>query len=142
MAAAVADYRPQSSAPQKIKKQAEGEGLPLNLVRTPDILSAVAERRTAGGRPRAVIGFAAETSDVLANAREKLARKKMDVIVANDVAAADSGFEVDTNRVTLLDASGAAETLPLMSKAAVADAIIDRLIGFLGSGSGGDPSQG
>jgi phosphopantothenoylcysteine decarboxylase/phosphopantothenate--cysteine ligase len=135
MAAAVADFRPPSSAPQKIKKQAEG--LTLNLVRTPDILSAVAEQRAAGGRLRAVIGFAAETRDVLANAREKLARKKLDLIVANDVSAADSGFEVDTNRVTLLDASGGIETLPLMSKSAVAEKIIDRLVTMLG----GEPPQ-
>ena len=133
MAAAVADFRPQSSAPEKIKKQSER--LALDLLRTPDILSAVAERRVTGGRPRAVIGFAAETRDVLANAREKLARKKLDLIVANDVSAADSGFEVDTNRVTLLDASGGVETLPLMSKSAVAEKIMDRLAAMLEIGS-------
>jgi phosphopantothenoylcysteine decarboxylase/phosphopantothenate--cysteine ligase len=133
MAAAVADFRPQSSAPQKIKKQAES--LALNLVRTPDILAAVAERRSAEGHPRAVIGFAAETRDVLENAREKLARKKLDLIAANDVSAVDSGFEVDTNRVTLLDASGGMDTLPLMSKPAVAEKIMDRLAAMLGIGS-------
>jgi phosphopantothenoylcysteine decarboxylase/phosphopantothenate--cysteine ligase len=95
----------------------------------------VGARRAAGGGPRAVIGFAAETREVLANAREKLARKKLDLIVANDVSAADSGFEVDTNRVTLLDASGGMETLPLMSKPAVAEKIIDRLVVLLGGGS-------
>jgi phosphopantothenoylcysteine decarboxylase/phosphopantothenate--cysteine ligase len=137
MAAAVADFRPQSSAPQKIKKQAES--LALNLVRTPDILAAVAERRSAEGHPRAVIGFAAETRDVLANAREKLARKKLDLIAANDVSAVDSGFEVDTNRVTLLDASGGMDTLPLMSKPAVAEKIMDRLAAMLGIGSSALP---
>jgi phosphopantothenoylcysteine decarboxylase / phosphopantothenate---cysteine ligase len=75
MAAAVADYRPEAAAPQKIKKR--DAGLVLNLVRTPDILSAVAERRAAGARLRVVIGFAAETRDVLDNAREKLARKQL-----------------------------------------------------------------
>jgi phosphopantothenoylcysteine decarboxylase/phosphopantothenate--cysteine ligase len=130
MAAAVADYRPEAAAPQKIKKQAAG--LALGLVRTPDILAEVAARRSAAGRLRAVIGFAAETRDVLENAREKLIRKKLDLIVANDVAAADSGFEVDTNRVTLLDASGGSESLPLMSKSAVAEKIIDRLVTLLG----------
>jgi phosphopantothenoylcysteine decarboxylase/phosphopantothenate--cysteine ligase len=129
MAAAVADYRPEAAAPQKIKKR--DDRLALNLVRTSDILSAVAGRRGAGRRLRAVIGFAAETRDVLDNAREKLARKKLDLIVANDVSAADSGFEVDTNRVTLLDASGGVQALPLMSKTAAAERIIDRLAAVL-----------
>jgi len=125
----VADYRPEAVAPQKIKKH--DAGLALHLVRTPDILSAVAAQRGAGCRLKAVVGFAAETRDVLENAREKLARKRLDLIVANDVSAADSGFEVDTNRVTLLDASGGVQTLPLMSKAAVAEQIIDRLVAML-----------
>jgi phosphopantothenoylcysteine decarboxylase/phosphopantothenate--cysteine ligase len=129
MAAAVADYRPEAAAPHKIKKR--DAGLALNLVRTPDILSAVAAQRSVGGRLRAVIGFAAETRDVLDNAREKLARKKLDLIVANDVSAADSGFEVDTNRVTLLDASGGFQALPLMPKLSVAEQIIDRLVAML-----------
>jgi phosphopantothenoylcysteine decarboxylase/phosphopantothenate--cysteine ligase len=129
MAAAVADYRPEVPAPQKIKKR--DDRLTLNLVRTSDILSAVAGRRDAGGRLRAVIGFAAETREVLDNAREKLARKKLDLIVANDVSAVDSGFEVDTNRVTLLDASGGVQALPLMSKTAAAEQIIDRLVAIL-----------
>ena len=130
MAAAVADYRPETAAPQKIKKH--DAGLALHLVRTPDILSAVAAQRGGGCRLRAVVGFAAETRDVLENAREKLARKRLDLIVANDVSAAGSGFEVDTNRVTLLDASGGVQTLPLMSKAAVAEQIVDRLVAMLG----------
>jgi phosphopantothenoylcysteine decarboxylase/phosphopantothenate--cysteine ligase len=125
MAAAAADYRPQAAADQKIKKH--GESLMLNLIRTPDILAAVAGQRRRCGRPKTVIGFAAETQNVLENAREKLARKELNLIVANDVSATDSGFEVDTNRVTLLDAFGGAETLPLMSKPAVAEIIMDRL---------------
>lgn len=129
MAAAVADYRPESAASQKIKKHEAG--LALSLVRTPDILSAVAERRAAGARLKAVVGFAAETRDLLANAREKLARKRLELIVANDVSAEDSGFEVDTNRVTLLDAAGGVQTLPLMPKPAVADRIMDRLAAML-----------
>ncbi len=129
MAAAVADYRPEIAASQKIKKR--DDRLTLSLVRTSDILSAVAEQRGAGRRLKAVIGFAAETRDVLDNAREKLARKKLDLIVANDVSAADSGFEVDTNRVTLIDASGGMQTLPLMSKTAAAEQIIDRLVAIL-----------
>jgi len=129
MAAAVADYRPPAPAGQKIKKQREK--LRLELARTADILAAVAERRSRSGRPQVVVGFAAETQDVVENAREKLTRKGLSLIVANDVSAADSGFEVETNRVTLLDASGGMETLPLMSKAEVAEGIIDRLTGLL-----------
>jgi phosphopantothenoylcysteine decarboxylase/phosphopantothenate--cysteine ligase len=129
MAAAVADYRPQSAAAQKIKKG--DNDLALNLVRTADILSAVAKRRGDGCRLKVVVGFAAETRDVLDNARAKLERKQLDLIVANDVSAADSGFEVDTNRVTLLDAAGGVQTLPLMSKPAVAEQIIDRLVAML-----------
>jgi len=129
MAAAVADYRSPAPAGQKIKKQREK--LRLELARTADILAAVAERRSRSGRPQVVVGFAAETQDVVENAREKLTRKGLSLIVANDVSAADSGFEVETNRVTLLDASGGMETLPLMSKAEVAEGIIDRLTGLL-----------
>jgi phosphopantothenoylcysteine decarboxylase/phosphopantothenate--cysteine ligase len=139
MAAAVADYRPQTPAAQKIKKH--NEGLRLNLIRTSDILAAVADQRSRCGRPRMVIGFAAETQHVIENAREKLTRKGLDLIVANDVSAADSGFEVDTNRVTLLDASGEVETLPLMSKAEVAEKIIDHLIAVLESKASGEPSE-
>jgi len=129
MAAAVADYRPSSTAGQKIKKQREG--LRLDLVRTADILSTVAERRGRSGHPRVVIGFAAETQDLIANAREKLASKALDLIVANDVSAADSGFETEANRVTLLDAAGEIEAHPLMPKPAVAEVIIDRLASLL-----------
>jgi phosphopantothenoylcysteine decarboxylase/phosphopantothenate--cysteine ligase len=129
MAAAVADYRSPAPAGQKIKKQSEK--LRLELARTADILAAVAERRSRSGRPQVVVGFAAETQGVVENAREKLTRKGLSLIVANDVSAADSGFEVETNRVTLLDASGGMETLPLMSKAEVAEGIIDRLTGLL-----------
>jgi len=125
MAAAVADYRPPAAADQKIKKH--DASLMLNLVRTPDILAAVAEQRRRSSRPHAVVGFAAETQNVIENAREKLARKGLDLIVANDVSAPDSGFEVETNRVTLLDGSGGAEALSLMSKPAVAEVVMDRL---------------
>jgi phosphopantothenoylcysteine decarboxylase/phosphopantothenate--cysteine ligase len=129
MAAAVADYRPTSSARQKIKKQREG--LRLDLVRTADILSTVAKRRNRSGHPCVVIGFAAETQDLISNAREKLLSKGVDLIVANDVSAAGSGFETETNRVTLLDAAGGIEAHPLMAKTAVAEVIIDRLASLL-----------
>jgi len=129
MAAAVADYRPAASAEHKIKKS--DADMPLNLVPTQDILSAVAENRDENNRLKAVIGFAAETESLVANARDKLTRKRLDLIVANDVSTADSGFSVDTNRVTLIDSAGQANELPLLQKQEVAEIIIDRLMGFL-----------
>jgi phosphopantothenoylcysteine decarboxylase/phosphopantothenate--cysteine ligase len=128
MAAAVADFRPQQTAEQKIKKKEETQGLTLELVRNPDILTEVAVQKLAGYGPRFSVGFAAETEDLLANARSKLQRKKLDMIVANDVTATDAGFAVDTNRVTLLMADGSVEELPLMSKTEVAGAILDKVI--------------
>ena len=129
MAAAVADYRPATSAAHKIKKS--DEGMTLNLVRTQDILSAVAENRSETNRLKAVIGFAAETESIVANARDKLNRKRLDLIVANDVSSDDSGFSVDTNRVTLIDSAGKTDELPLLQKQEVAEIIIDRLMGLL-----------
>ncbi len=126
MAAAVADFRPAQVATQKIKKQG---GVPtLALTPNPDILAAVAERRQQRNWPRVVVGFAAETQNLLQNAQSKLARKALDLIVANDVSADDAGFAVDTNRVTLLDADGTQETLPLQSKTAVAERVIAAVI--------------
>jgi phosphopantothenoylcysteine decarboxylase/phosphopantothenate--cysteine ligase len=128
MAAAVADFRPAGPSAQKIKK---GAGVPtLALERTPDILCEVAARRRESGRPRAVVGFAAETENILANAQTKLQAKGLDLMVANDVSAADAGFGVDTNRVTLIDTAGASP-LPLLSKAEVAEQVIERLIDLL-----------
>jgi len=94
MAAAVADYQPTAIAPQKIKKD-EG-GLTLHLARTPDILSAVAAQRAETGFPRVVVGFAAESENLVENARAKLKAKNLDLIVANDVTARDAGFGVET----------------------------------------------
>jgi phosphopantothenoylcysteine decarboxylase/phosphopantothenate--cysteine ligase len=125
MAAAVADFYPVETAAQKIKKT--GDQLSLELNRTPDILVEIARLREAGCGPKVVVGFAAETEDLLTNAREKLKRKGLDLIAANDVSAADAGFAVDTNRVTLLSADGGAESLPLMTKDEVAHEIWDRL---------------
>jgi phosphopantothenoylcysteine decarboxylase/phosphopantothenate--cysteine ligase len=125
MAAAVADFRPKSAVEQKIKKETHTEELTLEMVRTLDILVEVANQKSAGYGPRITVGFAAETEDVLANAQSKLKRKKLDLIVANDVSAADAGFAVDTNRVTLLAADGTIEELPLMSKIEVAEVIFD-----------------
>lgn len=129
MAAAVADYRPATSTAHKIKKS--DRGMTLNLVRTQDILSAVAENRDENNRLKAVIGFAAETESIVANARDKLNRKRLDLIVANDVSSDDSGFSVDTNRVTLIDSAGKADELPLLQKQEVAEIILDRLMGLI-----------
>jgi phosphopantothenoylcysteine decarboxylase/phosphopantothenate--cysteine ligase len=125
MAAAVADYQPKGRVGQKIKKDTTGDALTLDLVRTPDILSEV-----KGDFIK--VGFAAETENVVENARRKLASKKVDLFVANDVTAPDSGFAVDTNRVTIIDKSGKTEELPLMTKREVADKILDRVVGLMG----------
>ncbi len=129
MAAAVADYRPAKISSQKIKK-GDG-GLELSLSRTPDILQLVAKYRAENGFPRKVVGFAAETTDVRQNAREKLTRKRLDWIVANDVSRSDAGFAVETNRVTLFGADGSVIELPLMSKLAVAVEIWNRIVPLL-----------
>jgi len=123
MAAAVADYQPAEAVGQKIKRRQEG--LSLSLVRTPDILAEIGRR--AG---LVKVGFAAESEDLLANARRKLDEKRLDLIVANNVTAEGSGFGSDTNRVTLLDGEGE-EELPLMSKYEVAGRVLDRVVAAL-----------
>jgi phosphopantothenoylcysteine decarboxylase/phosphopantothenate--cysteine ligase len=125
MAAAVADYRPKKAETQKIKRI---EGVPeVKLEPTPDILAAVVKAKKRSGNPKRIIGFAAESQDLLENARKKLEQKSLDLIVANDISAEDSGFSVDTNRITILSDSGDVHELGLMSKAAVAEEILDRL---------------
>lgn len=121
MAAAVADYRPAAPAAQKLKKHPGP--LRLELERTVDILG---ELRGRTG-DRLVVGFAAETENVVGNAERKLREKGLDLIVANDVARSDAGFEVDTNAVVLIDASGRTD-VPLASKAEIADRILDRVV--------------
>jgi phosphopantothenoylcysteine decarboxylase/phosphopantothenate--cysteine ligase len=125
MAAAVADYQPRSRAKQKIKSEATGTSLTLRLVRTPDILSEV-----KGDFIK--VGFAAESENLIANARGKLKKKQVDLFVANDITAPDSGFGADTNKVTLIDREGKIEELPLMTKREVADRILDRVAELLG----------
>jgi phosphopantothenoylcysteine decarboxylase/phosphopantothenate--cysteine ligase len=126
MAAAVSDFRPRKVASQKIKK-AEQE-LTLQLTGTTDILSQVAVQRQETGFPRIVVGFAAESSDLIANARSKLAQKRLDLIVANDITADDAGFGVETNRVVLIGRDQEAEELPVMSKTAVAETVLKRTV--------------
>ncbi|MFH1907454.1 MAG: bifunctional phosphopantothenoylcysteine decarboxylase/phosphopantothenate--cysteine ligase CoaBC [Chloroflexota bacterium] len=129
MAAAVADFRPKKIAADKLKKR---DGIPqVELEAAPDVLETVAGLGSGEKRPGVVVGFAAESRDLMKNASAKLSSKKLDMIVANDVSAPDSGFAVDTNRVTLLFADGREESLSLMSKAEVAEAIIERVAAML-----------
>ncbi len=129
MAAAVADFRVTKSASQKIKREA---GLPkIELESTPDILQEVARYKSKHARPKVTIGFAAESQSLLENARAKLQAKKLDMIVANDISVSDAGFEVDTNRVILLDADGGVQELPLMSKTRVAHTVMERVLTLL-----------
>ena len=119
MAAAVADYRPLQASERKIKRQ-QASSLSLKLERTPDILGEV-----KGNFVR--VGFAAESEDLVANAKEKLHNKGLDLIVANDITAADSGIGADTNQVVIIDREDKVEELPLLPKREVADKILDRL---------------
>jgi phosphopantothenoylcysteine decarboxylase/phosphopantothenate--cysteine ligase len=124
MAAAVADYAPERRASQKVSKQ--GDTLTLTLKKTPDVLADLGKRRLASGGGPLLVGFAAETEDVVARAQAKRTRKHVDLIVANDVSRADAGFEVDTNAVTIVG-DGGADEVPLQSKSGVASAILDRV---------------
>lgn len=129
MAAAVADFRPKNSAKDKIKKEG---GIPqIELEATEDILKAVSSQKGGAKRPRVVVGFAAESRDLLENASNKLESKGLDMIAANDISASDAGFAVETNRVTLLFADGRKESLPLMSKMEVAETMIERIAKLL-----------
>lgn len=122
-AAAPADYRAKEVAPQKIKKQG-GEPMTFTLVENPDVAATLGKAKRSG---QVFVGFAAETNDVLAHAKDKLARKNLDMIVANDVTHPGAGFDVDTNIVTLITKDGQ-EALPMMSKAEVAQRILDRAL--------------
>ena len=126
MAAAVADFRPDSSAPEKLKKQA---GPPeFRLVQTPDILSELGRRR----RGQVIVGFAAETSGLEAAGRHKLDSKKLDLIVVNEVGKEGTGFGARTNRALLLSRTGEDEPLRMWTKRELAAAICDRLAKLLG----------
>jgi phosphopantothenoylcysteine decarboxylase / phosphopantothenate---cysteine ligase len=127
MAAAVSDFRVASPAAHKLKKQ--GQKLILELVENPDFLLDLPDTFVK-------VGFAAETEDLLENARQKLVRKRLAFICANDVTAPDAGFGVDTNRITILYPTGEPEELPLMSKSAVAHEILTRVVPILRGISG------
>jgi phosphopantothenoylcysteine decarboxylase/phosphopantothenate--cysteine ligase len=126
MAAAVADFRPKSPPDRKLKKH---EGIPeIVLEPTHDFLVDLGRAKQPG---QVLVGFAAETDDLLANATEKLVGKHLDLIVANDISQPDAGFEVDTNRAHLLDADGGRQETPLQSKIELAGVILDRVHGLL-----------
>ena len=120
MAAAPADFRPVKTSDTKIKRQNHPE-LTLQLEKTPDILAA-----TKGSFLR--VGFAAESDHVVENALDKIRRKSLDLIVANDITEKGCGFGSDTNRVTIIDSKGRADALPLLTKSEVADKILDRIL--------------
>jgi len=131
MAAAVADFRPTEPTEQKHKR---GRGTPkLELEPTEDLLAQVVEQRGRTARPQVVVGFAAESQDLVQNARAKLEAKGLSLVVANDITAPNAGFAADTNQVTLLDPEGRVEALPLMSKAEVAEVVVDRVVELLRS---------
>lgn len=129
MAAAVADFTPEHPAEEKIKKG--NDLIQLNLKHSPDILSLVAQKRKQSAFPKQVVGFAAESQQLIENASKKLHKKNLDMIVANDILSADAGFEQDNNRVTLLFPDGRQENLPLMSKYEVAKKVLTTCLELL-----------
>jgi len=134
MAAAVSDYRPAATLPSKLKKQAGG--LTLDLVRTPDILHALGQ----GKGSRLLVGFAAETEDLVDNARRKLREKGLDLVVANDVSAPGTGFASEHNQAVLIDAGGGEQELPRLTKRELADRIWDRVVALRARTAAGKPS--
>ena len=129
MAAAVADFTPAEMAQEKIKKDSGKTEIHLNP--TQDILLEVAAQKKQTGFPRFTVGFAAESENLLKNAAVKMDKKKLDMIVANDISHPESGFEVDVNQVTLLFKDGSKETLQTMQKNEVAERILQKVIGWL-----------
>lgn len=132
MAAAVADFRPAVTAAQKIKKTDDPSEVPtIQLTRTADILMEVKAQRAQTGFPKVAVGFAAESEHLLTNARAKLERKGLDLLVANDISAPDAGFEVDTNRVVILSQQAEPEAVALASKTLIAERIVARVAALL-----------
>ncbi len=126
MTAAVGDFAPESVQKEKIKKNGE-KPLTLNLQPTQDILKAVAEKKSN----QFVVGFAAESENIVQSATEKLQRKQLDLIVANDISAPGIGFQSDSNQVVLIDRRARVESLPLLAKIEIADILLDRILGQL-----------
>jgi len=127
-AAAVADFRPDEAFDRKVKRGELDGALTLTLAANPDVAAETRPLRKPGS---VAVGFALETHDLLEHARRKLEAKGFQLLVANDATEEGSGFEVDTNRVTILDADGGAESLPLQSKDEVAEAVLDRVTPLL-----------
>jgi phosphopantothenoylcysteine decarboxylase/phosphopantothenate--cysteine ligase len=123
MSAAVSDYRPSEYSSVKIKKTEEP--MTISLSRNVDILSDLSDRKDPD---QLLVGFAAETDNILQNAQQKLVTKNLDLIIANDVSAEGAGFEVDTNIVSIIDSKGKCDQLPLMSKSDIADQILNRIV--------------
>jgi phosphopantothenoylcysteine decarboxylase/phosphopantothenate--cysteine ligase len=129
-AAAVADYAPANIADSKIKKDGK-ETMTLELKKTPDILSEVSKRRSPG---QLVIGFAAETNDVVSYARIKMGKKGLDMVVANDITREGAGFDTDTNIATIISRGSDGQIdLPLMSKRELADRVLDEIVRLRGA---------
>lgn len=136
-AAAPADYRPSTVHPEKWKKS---QGMmQIQLEETQDILQFISVRRRHG---QTIVGFAAETTDVLENAQNKLQKKALDLLVVNDVSQTGAGFDVDTNEVTMLSRSGEQEHLPLMAKHLVADRILTKVLAIRREGLGDGLGEG
>ena len=135
MAAAVADFRPVDPPAEKVSK---GTGVPeVVLEATPDILAGLGRAKVPG---QVLVGFAAETSDLVERARAKLVAKGLDVVVANDVSAPDAGFAHDTNRAVIVEADGTHTDVPLMDKRALASAVLDVVVRHLSAGRTSPPS--
>ena len=129
MAAAVSDYRPSEKAPQKLKKVPDAHTVLLEP--NPDILAGLGENKPP---TQVLVGFAAETENLLKNAKDKMVRKNLDLIVANDLTRKGCGFGCDTNEVKIIERSGAVTDLPPMTKEQVASEIWDRVERLLGGG--------
>ncbi len=128
MAAAVADFKPAKVADHKIKKTTDNDHMVLELVKTADILKAVATVKQAN---QVTVGFAAETNDLLENANKKLQSKQLDLLIANDVSQPGVGFNGDTNQVTFLQPNQPPVKTPLMAKTAIADLIGEKVVELL-----------
>ena len=129
MAAAVADFKPKNVASEKIKRGSDS--LTIIMEPTEDILKGLAARRKSGEKPHIVVGFAAESQNLLENAKKKLVAKKLDLLIANDISNSDSGFGVDMNRVSLLYPDGRIEPQELADKSVVGDLVIEKITGMM-----------
>jgi phosphopantothenoylcysteine decarboxylase/phosphopantothenate--cysteine ligase len=124
-AAAVADYRPKVFASEKIKKDDKPRA--IELERNQDIIAEIGQNK----KNIVLVGFAMETKDLLANAREKLKKKNMDLIVANSLREEGAGFQTDTNKITIIDREGDVQSLPVMTKIEAAEKILEKVAGLL-----------